>query len=123
MTHDVQVLRTWIQICLIIAAVCTTVFPLLFACSPWYKSSLGRAIMLRSVAFALIIDLTAVFQFWQTDNIMLLFWVNAVSFSLVTIASIILTWQLWERNYRNPNRRKDRKWLTRRQQKPPKIRF
>ena len=58
---DFETLRTWIRVMLVVTAICVTLFPLLYATlSPWYKSKLGIAMMLKSLSTALIIDYAAI---------------------------------------------------------------
>jgi len=99
MAEDLETLYWWVRVCLVIAAVCTTSFPLLFAFSPWYKSRLGRAIMIQAVAFSAIMDLTVLFMFWEL-SIAARLWVNAVGLSFIAVATAYLTWNLWLANYR-----------------------
>ena len=101
MTHDIHVLMAWIIGCLTIAALCTTAFPILYAFFPWRSTLLGKLLMLQGVAFALVMDLTVLFQFWAPSNILVLFWVNAAGFSLVAIATASLTVMLWRKNHTN----------------------
>ncbi len=99
MTRDVDVLTHWIQGCLYVAAFCTTAFPFLYLFSPWYASQLGRCLMLQAVAFALIVDVTVLFQFYHPSDILVYFWVEAFCFSLVAVASAALTVMLWRTNH------------------------
>lgn len=54
-----------ILICLIIASITSTTFPLLYSFSRWDESILGRAMMSQSIAFAMALDLTLLFHFWR----------------------------------------------------------
>lgn len=109
MTHDLETLENWLQICLIVAAVCTTVFPLIWLFSPWWRTPVGRLLMLQSVAFAAAIDLTAYFQFWppSLDHILFIFWTQAIIFGLVAFASVWLTVLMIRMNYFQRKRDRD----------------
>lgn len=89
----------WIEICLVIAAFGATTVPVVYAFSPWYKSRLGRLFMLQAFAFALAMDFTAVFHFWPPDNITVLFWTNAIIFTLIAASTLGLTWKICKYNY------------------------
>ena len=106
MTHDIHLLTLWIQGCLILAAISTTAFPVLYAFAPWWSTRLGRGLMIQGIAFALAIDLTLLFTFWETDNILLLFWVNAVVLTLLAFASGYLTWKMLKHNVYIPMHKK-----------------
>jgi hypothetical protein len=59
--HDLATLISWVKVLLLVTAVCVTLFPVLYAVlSPWYKSRLGIAMMLKSLSTALLIDYAAI---------------------------------------------------------------
>src|SRR4051812_47633615 len=101
MTHDLESLEHWLRVCLIVAAICTTAFPILWAFSSWYSTQLGRVLMLQAVAFALAIDLTLFFQYYTptNENIMFVFWTNAIVFTLIAVATLWLTYVMCKMNY------------------------
>jgi len=107
MTHDIHVLMAWIFVCLIVAALCTTAFPVLYAFSPWRSSLLGKLFMLQAIAFALAMDATVIFNLWKPSNILFLFWANVVVFGLIAVATALLTGMLWRlNNYHRKIRKK-----------------
>lgn len=110
MTPELERLQNWIHIFLIVAAVCTTLFPLVWSFSPWWTTTVGRLLMLQSIALALAIDATAYFQFSEVGlhNINLIFWLNAVIFGLIALASMLLTVTMIRMNYFSRSRRKER---------------
>lgn len=101
MTHDLETLMHWLKGFLIVAAICTTLFPLVWAFSPWWSTAVGRLVMLQSVAFALAIDATLYFQVVEIDmdHILTIFWVQAVIFGLIALASVSLTYTVIRMNY------------------------
>lgn len=99
MPHDIQNLLHWLHICLTIAAICSTLFPILYAFSPWYASIIGRVLMLQSVAFAAAIDFTWLVQYWRPFGILTMFWVEAVIFTLISATSLALTLIMVRANY------------------------
>lgn len=48
-------------------SVVTTLFPVLYAFTPWYRSVLGRIMMANGIAFAFTVDMTLVFNFFATE--------------------------------------------------------
>jgi len=50
-----------------IGAVPATLFPLLYSRSPWRKSVVGHALMIKAVGLALLVDLTALTYVFGTD--------------------------------------------------------
>ena len=117
MTSEAQDLLRWIQTCLAFAAFFSTAFPLLYLFSPWYKTKLGRVLMLQAVAFALAIDLTLIFQFWTPSNIYVILWTNVVVFTLIAIATGLLTWGMWRINHNKWVIRRKHKMRTRKKEK------
>lgn len=109
MASEIETLVRWIQTCVAIAAFFTTLFPFLYLFSPWYKSKLGRVLMLQAVAFALAVDLTLLFQFWTPKNIYVILWLNVIVFSLIAAASAMLTWGMLRINHNKHLSRKSRK--------------
>jgi ABC-type multidrug transport system fused ATPase/permease subunit len=109
MNYDLEKLRDWLRICLIVASVCTTAFPILYAFTPWYRSILGRALMLQAIAFSLAIDLTLFFQYYEItpDNIKGIFWLNLVVFTLIAVATVCLTVIMVKMNYTGYRRKKE----------------
>lgn len=112
MSYDLNTLRVWIRACLIIAAICTTAFPVLYSFSPWFRSELGRALMVQAIAFALVLDFSVLFQYWQAD-IAVRFWINALLFTLIAVASTWLTLMLWKINHQRSQINKLKKELLR----------
>lgn len=99
MTRDIDILTRIIEICLYTAAFFATAFPVLYLFSPWYSTRIGRLLMLQAFAFALAIDITALFTFWQPEDILFYFWVETVVFVFIAISSALLTWGLWRTNH------------------------
>lgn len=99
MTRDIETLTKLIQICLVIAAFCASSFPVLYAFFPWRSTMLGRLLMLQSISFAVALDLTLLFQFWFPKDILVIFWVNALVFLLIAVATAALTVMLWMTNH------------------------
>lgn len=99
MTRDIETLTRIVQVCLFIAAFCSTSFPLLYSFFPWRSTKLGRLLMLQSVSFALALDCTLLFQFWFPEDILIIFWINALVFILIAVATASLTWMMWTTNH------------------------
>lgn len=106
MPEDIETLKRWIEVCLVIAGLCASLIPTLYVFSTWNQSWLGRAFMSYTVTIALVLDITAIFQFWHPNDVPTLFWVNAVVFSLIAVSSIFLAAVLWNVNYKKHIRRR-----------------
>lgn len=102
MPHDVQTVMQVSRIFLAIAAVCVTTFPVLYGVlSPWYKSHLGRAVLVQSVAVALAIDISAYGQFWAiTNDLHKILVINVVFLAFIAVASLYLTAMLVYYNFK-----------------------
>jgi hypothetical protein len=103
--RDVETLRALSRVLLILTAICVTLFPVLYAVfSPWYRSKLGIAVMLQSVAIALTIDYSAGnrYVFPEAEmHVRLLVYI--VLLSLVCLTSLFLTAVLLYINF-HPNK-------------------
>jgi hypothetical protein len=88
--HEIHVLTNWVRVFLISATVFADLFVVLYAFSPWYRSAVGRLLMLQSISLALALDITLVFHFWPPSSIWTAFWVEVMEFFLITIASCSL---------------------------------
>lgn len=84
MPTDVETMRQWTLVALTIASIPVTTFPLLYLLfSPWYKSQLGRAVLLKSLSVACLLDFSVVYRYWAfTDNIrtLLVIWFYLIIF-------------------------------------------
>lgn len=112
MTRDLETLQQWLKICLLVAAICTTAFPLLWAWSPWWQTLLGRLMMLQAIAFAAAVDITAFFQYYGSDawfakHILFIFWLNAIVFALIALATLLLTVTMARMNWRRHKRKRE----------------
>lgn len=100
MTHDIHTLILWIRVVVIIAAACATALPVIYAILfPWYSRVIGRLYMVTKITYAVTIDLTALFMFWQPKNILVVFWVNAIAFTAIAIVSLLMTVFIWRLRY------------------------
>lgn len=109
MTRDLETLQHWLLIFLWVASVCTTLFPVLWAFSRWWTTLVGRLLMLQSLALALAVDLTLAFQYIEVgpDDLLMIFWLNAVVFGLIALASVLLTFAMIRLNYFRRKRKKE----------------
>lgn len=89
------------HICLGIAAVCVTAFPLLYGLfSPWYKSHLGRSVLIQSAMVAMAIDISAYAQFWTiTTDLHKILVINIVFMMTLSLSSLYLTATLFYYNF------------------------
>ena len=89
-----------IDICLAIAAICTTLVPLVYALTPWHESHLGRAFMTQAIAFALAMDLTVLARQWQPSNLRVLIWMQVLTYLFVAMATFGVALMIINLNYR-----------------------
>jgi hypothetical protein len=91
--RDVETLLHWTRVVLTVCAVSVTLFPVLYATfSPWYRSKLGIAVMLQSIAVALIVDYAAVRRYISPGaSSTTSLGVYIVLMSLVSLTSLFLT--------------------------------
>lgn len=109
MTHDIDTLTNWLRWVLGFAAFFTTAFPALWLFSKWNDTPTGILLMFQTATFALVLDVTMLFQFWHPGDILVIFWANAILFSLVAASSACLTGLLWKHNYHDYFKRKFQK--------------
>ena len=77
---------------LTVAALASTMFPLLWAFFPWWSTVMGRILMLQSVCFAVALDLTVVFRFWSpVDHLHFTLFINFFVFMGLATASVLMT--------------------------------
>ncbi len=101
MPRDIQTVIHIIRIFLVITAVCVTSFPLLYLFSPWYRSNLGRAMMIQSVSVAFAVDISVVRSYWATEwSLTAILIVNVLTLSFISVASLFLTLMLFHYNFK-----------------------
>ena len=101
MTPDIEVLRAWIRVAVLIAAIGATSVPVVYVMTPWRSRPIGRVIMLQAVVLAAAIDLSAMFSFWAPTNILVIFWINAIILSAIAISTSSLAYMIWKLNRSN----------------------
>lgn len=99
MTHDIHVLTTWIHIVVVIAAICTTVVPVLYSFFPWRTRRIGQVFMLQAVSFAVAMDLTALFSYWHPSDILVVFWVDAFILTAISVSTAAFAVLILKMNY------------------------
>lgn len=102
MPKDMETVIDYIRICLVITAICVSLFPILYLFSPWYRSHLGRAVMIQSMSVAFAIDVSVVRAYWIRDMTPTgLFLLNVVTLGFIAAASVYLTVMLIHYNFQN----------------------
>lgn len=96
---EIETLQQVTLVFLWVAAVCATSFPILYAFSPWYKTPLGRVVMLQAGAFALALDVSLIAKYWRPSNDFHMFLINAAVFGIIALATGSMTFLLWKANY------------------------
>lgn len=98
MRQDIGALQTWLHICVVIAAVCTTLVPIIYARTKWYRSVLGRLFMLQAISFAIAMVLTAMNHFWQPEPTTA-YILSTLVFTMIAGSTLALTRLIWKLNY------------------------
>ena len=92
MTHDIHTLILWIRIVDLIASVCATSLPVLYATLfPWRSRMIGKLFMMLAVTLAMAIDLSTLFSFWRPADILVRFWISAVVITLIAVSTLLLS--------------------------------
>ena len=97
MTRDIEVLKQWLQIAVLIAAACTTAVPIIYSFSPWRAKRIGQLFMLQALSFAAAMDLSALFSVWQPKDVLIIFWVDVIVITAIagsTSALAVLIWRM-----------------------------
>jgi hypothetical protein len=92
MTRDIEVLRAWLLIVVVIAAIGATAVPIIYSLLPWRKHRIGAAFMVQAISFAVALDMTVLFAFWTPEDILVLFWVEAMMFTAIAASTTTLAW-------------------------------
>lgn len=92
MTRDIHTLVLWIRSVAIVASICATSTPAIYAiCFPWRSRRIGQLFMLLAVTMALTIDLSMTFMFWRPKDILWVFWIDAIVLTLIAVSTLLLT--------------------------------
>lgn len=96
MNHDLGMALDLGRILLVIAAITSTSFQFLYMFTPWYKSPLGRAVMLQAIALCFALQLQVVFTFFVQDiPLNVLYWINDGILLVIVIATSMLAYLQW----------------------------
>jgi hypothetical protein len=101
MTRDPATLREIVRIFIILGAIATTSFPILYSFAPWYASQVGRVLMLKALTFALLMDIILLFQYWRPKDILVLFWIQIFMYLLIALQASAMSILLIRLNFRN----------------------
>lgn len=108
MTRDIDTLVRYLLVVVFIAAICSTAVPILYSTGPWRAKLLGRLFMLQAVSFAAAVDVTVLFQFWHPKDILWVFWIEAIIFTMIAVSTSALAWMSWRVNHPKGKRRRSR---------------
>lgn len=99
----------WGETALVVAALASTTFFLLYLFFPWYNSLVGRAMILKALGMALALDITVWFHFFPPngDNITGALVVQAVVFTIIMLGALGLVHMLWRENFTQINDKKE----------------
>ena len=97
--NDALFLIIWARVALVVAALGANSFPVLYAFSPWYKSQLGKIMMLLGITLAVALDLSLLFGVWKPHDLWPLLVIQAIIYTMIAFATTGLTFHLWKLNY------------------------
>lgn len=84
------------RVLLVIAAITTTAFPILYSRVTWYKSLLGMAMMLLATTLSATVLLKLVLTFFSHSPARnTLLWINVATLLLIIVATSTLTYLQW----------------------------
>jgi hypothetical protein len=98
MSHDVETLRRWLFIVVVIAGVGATSVPLLYSFTGWRKSRLGKLFMFKSLAFATLVNLFVLFKFWKPSIVVIVLF-YAIVFTAIATFSIGMSIYIFRVNW------------------------
>lgn len=99
--RDIETARDIARVFLIIAAICTTAFCVLYAFSPWYRSHLGRAVMIQTASVASAMDISVFFIYKaRPTNLLTALIINVGILAFISIGSLYLIGALFYYNFR-----------------------
>ena len=96
---DIDTLREVFKWTFFVAAFFATAFPILYLFAPWYRTWLGRILVLHGFAFALALDLTLVLRYWWDPSTETILRVEIIVFGLIAFANALMTYWLWRLNF------------------------
>ena len=99
MTQDIEVLRAWIRVVVVLATIGATSVPVIYSFSSWRERPIGRVLMLQAVTFAAAMNLTALFSFWAPTNILVIFWIDAFVLTGIAVSTSMLSFMIWSLNH------------------------
>ena len=99
MTRDVDTLVRYLLVMVVIAAISSTAVPVLYSFGPWRTRKLGRLFMLQAISFSLALNMTVLFQFWHPKDILWVFWIECVVFTMIAVSTSALAWLGWRENH------------------------
>lgn len=106
--QDIEVAQNLVLGSLIAAALGATLVPLIYARTYWFRSMLGRLFMMQAISFALALDCTVLFRFWEYPIMVTLF-LNAWVFTMICISTTAMTVFIWKLNYTEKEGRHERR--------------
>jgi hypothetical protein len=104
MTHDIELLRLWLRVVLVIAALAATSFPFVYSITPWRSLTVGRVLMHVGISLALALDMTVLFTFWA-PNVVIRLWISGIVVSYISISISRMTYQVWKANFSRKKKR------------------
>ena len=97
MTRDVDVLRAWINVVIIITAICVTTVPIIYSFSQWQLRPVGKLFMWQAISFASAFDIGVLFTIWHPDALVI-FWVSALVYTGIAGSTSSMAFYIWRTN-------------------------
>lgn len=91
----------WGETALVVAALASTTFFLIYLFFPWHKSLIGKAMIIKALGMALALDLTLYFHYFPPDgdNITGALLSQAIVFTIIMFGAAGLVHMLWRENF------------------------
>lgn len=95
MAENLDLLMFWYRVVCVVCSITTTAVPVLYAFTPWRTRLFGKLFMVQAISFAVAMDMSTLFAFWQPSNILIVFWVSiamlsAIGFSTAGLAVMMI---------------------------------
>lgn len=99
MTRDIETLRAYLRVIVVVVAVCATSLPLVYSLSHWRARPLGKLIMWLAVTLAMAVDFTVLFMVWAPKDILIVFWIDAIILAMIGGSTASLAFYIWRVNH------------------------
>lgn len=99
MTRDIETLRAYLRVIVVVVAVCATSLPLVYSLSHWRARPLGKLIMWLAVTLAMAVDFVVLSMVWVPEDILIVFWIRAIILTMIGGSTASLAFYIWRVNH------------------------